>query len=53
MTAEFAGIVIGKSNLPIVNQGDGLFNIARVADAEAVLDAVDIFRDDRESETIG
>ena len=35
MTAEFAGIVIGKSNLPIVNQGDGLFNIARVADAEA------------------
>ncbi|MGB0632416.1 MAG: succinylglutamate desuccinylase/aspartoacylase family protein [Alphaproteobacteria bacterium] len=51
--AEFPGIVIGKSNLPIVNQGDGLFNIARVADAESALEAVDIFRDDRESETVG
>ena len=51
MQAEFPGIVIGKSNLPIVNQGDGLFNIARVADAESALEAVDIFRDDRESES--
>lgn len=44
------GILIGRTNLPVVNQGDGLFNIARVADTESAEEAVDIFRDDRESE---
>lgn len=45
------GILIGRTNLPVVNQGDGLFNIARVTDTETAEEAVDIFRDDRESET--
>lgn len=48
--AEFAGIVIGRSNLPVVNQGDGLFNIAKVSDPNSAVEAVDIFRDDREYE---
>ncbi len=42
------GIVIGRSNLPNVNQGDGIFNIARVDDPEASVDAIDIFQDDWE-----
>lgn len=28
MTAPSAGLVIGRSNLPVVNEGDGLFHIA-------------------------
>ncbi len=44
------GIVICRTNLPVVNQGDGLFNIAHVADPAVAQEAVDIFRDDRESE---
>ena len=50
VTSEIAGIVIGRSNLPVVNQGDGLFNIARVSDPNSALEAVDIFRDDRETD---
>jgi len=42
------GIVIGRNNLPNVNQGDGIFNIARVDDPEAASDAIDIFQDDWE-----
>jgi uncharacterized protein len=47
------GILIGRTNLPVVNQGDGLFNIARVGDTDSAQEAVDIFRDDRESESAG
>lgn len=50
--SDVGGIVIGRTNLPVVNQGDGLFNIARVADPDSALEAVDIFRDDRESENL-
>jgi len=42
------GIVIGRNNLPNVNQGDGIFNIARVDDPEAAADAIDIFKDEWE-----
>jgi len=36
LTAEFAGIVICVSNMPLVNQGDALFHIARFKKASAV-----------------
>ncbi len=42
------GILIGRNNLPNVNQGDGIFNIARVDDPEAAAEAIDIFQDDWE-----
>jgi predicted deacylase len=29
VTAPYSGIVIGRTNLPLVNEGDGLFHIAR------------------------
>lgn len=38
-----AGLIIGRTNLPVVNQGDALFHIARVtstADAEARIDTL-------------
>jgi uncharacterized protein len=36
LTAESAGIVICVSNLPLVNQGEALFHIARFKQSEAV-----------------
>lgn len=34
--AEFEGIIIGRTNLPIVNRGDALFHIARMEKEDAV-----------------
>lgn len=31
--ATLAGLIIGRTNLPVVNQGDALFNVARVPSA--------------------
>lgn len=39
--SPFSGIVIGRTNLPLVNEGDGLYHIARfedVREAEAIVD---------------
>ncbi|MBL6931387.1 MAG: succinylglutamate desuccinylase/aspartoacylase family protein [Rhodospirillales bacterium] len=44
------GIVIGRNNLPNVNQGDGIFNIARVDDPEAAAEAIDVFQEDWEQD---
>jgi uncharacterized protein len=47
--AGHAGIVIGRNSLPLVNEGDALFHVARVArpgDALAAVEAIaDAFRD--------
>ena len=32
--ARYSGVIIGRTNLPIVNRGDALFHIARVNDLE-------------------
>jgi uncharacterized protein len=39
--ANATGIVIGRTNLPIVNRGDALFHIARIKDAESSRDRID------------
>ncbi len=39
--AKSAGIIIGKTNLPIVNEGDALFHVAKVFDAEKAGDRVE------------
>jgi predicted deacylase len=44
------GVIIGQTNLPRVNQGDGLYNIALVDDPDAAAEAVDVFLDDWEAE---
>jgi len=41
--ATVNGLIIGRSNLPIVNEGDGLFHIAEIKkniDAEATIDSL-------------
>lgn len=43
VTAPFSGIVIGRNNLPLVNEGEALFHIAEVSalnEAEKTLDAI-------------
>jgi uncharacterized protein len=49
VTATHAGIVIGCNSLPLVNEGDALFHIARVerpGEAFAAVEAIaDAFRD--------
>jgi len=42
----YSGIVIGRSNLPLVNEGDALYNIARFEDIRAVETSVDEFHDE-------
>jgi len=47
--ARDAGLIIGRSHLPLVNEGDGLFHIARVAsqnDAETALDQLNAHLDE-------
>ncbi len=39
--AKYSGVIIGRTNLPIVNRGDALFHVARVddlGDAEAAIE---------------
>jgi len=43
VTASLSGIVIGRNNLPLVNEGEALFHIAEVSalnEAEKTLDAI-------------
>jgi len=45
VTASHSGVIIGRSNLPLVNEGDALFHIARFAKPEKVAARVDAFTD--------
>ena len=42
----YSGIVIGRTNLPLVNEGDALYHIARFEDIHAVEAKVDEFHDE-------
>lgn len=44
-----SGIVIGRTNLPLVNEGDGLFHIARFEDIKEVAAGVEAFQQEAES----
>ncbi|MDH3661941.1 MAG: succinylglutamate desuccinylase/aspartoacylase family protein [Alphaproteobacteria bacterium] len=46
VTAGDGGILIGRTNLPAVNQGDGLFHIARVVDPDRAEQVVEQFRNE-------
>lgn len=39
--ARHAGLIIGRSNLPVINQGDALFHVARVEQPQAAGDRVE------------
>jgi uncharacterized protein len=44
MSAEFPGIVIGRTHLPLVHEGDAVLHIAKFSDAEEVAEYVDSFQ---------
>jgi len=44
--ATFGGIVIGRTQLPVVNEGDALFHVARFGDAAEVEAAVEAFHEE-------
>jgi len=47
--AQDDGVLIGKTNLPVVNQGDALFHIAKVMDADIAEQTVEQFHDEFDS----
>lgn len=44
VTAQYSGLVIGKSNIPLVNEGDALFHIARFEDINEAAASVEGFQ---------
>lgn len=44
VTAPCSGIVVGMSNIPLVNEGDALFHIAQFHEDEPVAEAVEAFQ---------
>lgn len=52
IVASFSGIVIGRTNLPLVNEGDALYHIARFEDIQAIETKVDEFHETHSPESI-
>lgn len=52
VTSLFNGIVIGRTNLPLVNEGDALYHIARFEDVQEVEAKVDDFQEEHLPEEI-
>jgi len=52
IASSFSGIVIGRTNLPLVNEGDALFHIARFEDIQEIEAKVDEFQEEHSPETI-
>jgi len=52
ITASFNGIVIGRTNLPLVNEGDALYHIARFEDIHEIEAKVDEFQEEHSPEPI-
>lgn len=50
ITATFSGIVIGRTNLPLVNEGDALFHIARFEHVAEAANKVDDFHEEHSPE---
>lgn len=42
--AQASGLIIGKTNLPLVNEGDALYNIARIGETTGKTAEVEIFQ---------
>lgn len=52
ITTPFGGIIIGRTNLPLVNEGDALYHIARFEDVHGVEAMVDEFQEEHSPEFI-
>lgn len=51
VTASAEGIIIGRTNIPLVNEGEALFHIARFKDAGNVLEQVEEFQNEMDPAT--
>ncbi len=49
--ATHDGIIIGRTNIPLVNEGEALFHIARFDDHSSVEEAVEVFQDEMDPAT--
>ncbi|MGR3467891.1 MAG: succinylglutamate desuccinylase, partial [Shimia sp.] len=49
LTAPYSGIIVGRAVLPLVNEGDALFHLARVGDVEEAEEAVTLIQDAMDS----
>jgi predicted deacylase len=52
VVVPFNGIVIGRTNLPLVNEGDALYHIARFEDIQEIEAKVDDFQEEHEPEML-
>lgn len=43
--APASGIVIGRTNLPLVTEGEGIYHIARYGELEATVERLELYRD--------
>ncbi len=50
--STFSGIVIGRTNLPLVNEGDALYHIARFEDIQEIEAKVDEFQEEHSPESM-
>lgn len=44
--SPYTGIVIGRTNLPVVNEGDALFHVARFSNSKSVASAIEAFQEE-------
>lgn len=51
VVANGEGIIIGRTNIPLVNEGEALFHIAKFSDAESVQETVEVFQDEMDPST--
>ena len=49
--APSEGIIIGRTNIPLVNEGEALFHLAKFKDAENVLEQVEEFQNEMDPTT--
>jgi len=52
ITSAYNGIIVGRSNLPLVNEGDALFHVARFEDVNEAANKVDAFNEEHSAEPV-
>lgn len=52
IVVEYPGLLIGRTNLPIVNEGDGLFHVARINKSDDPQATIDKLADQLDSDPI-
>lgn len=51
VTAPFSGMVIGRTNIPLVNEGEALFHIARLEDKAGAVETIEEFQQEMDPDT--